>query len=83
VGWLYTFEMSCVLTLSNYVAFSLIFVYWIRRRSREADWTPEISAFDQLSREISAVSGDYQREPTSYEIEQREPNHIKASWSFY
>jgi hypothetical protein len=38
---------------------------------------------EEGSRESSDVSNDYQREPSSQHEEQREPNHIKATWTFY
>ena len=65
--------------------YSLIFVFIIRRRSKRTELARvDRSAGDaDVIRDGSVVSSDYQREPSSQQEEQREPNHIKASWTFY
>jgi hypothetical protein len=65
--------------------YSLIFVFIIRRRSKSAELARgEATPGDaDVTRDSSVISSDYQREPSSQQEEQREPNHIKASWTFY
>ena len=88
-GWLAQFGSCCTLTYACFFLFSGICVYVIRRRtSRNPDLADAYGGggttdVDKDSRESSVVSNDYQREPSAQQEEQREPNHIKATWTFY
>ena len=91
-GWMTQFGACCTMTYACLLLFSGIFVYLIRRRTGR---NPELAHdvydggdgtthdVDKGSRDSSVTSNDYQREPSSQHEEQREPNHIKATWTFY
>ena len=90
-GWLTQFDSCCTLTYACFLLFTGVCVYIIRRRtSKNSELAHDVhggggggTTHEEGSRESSDVSNDYQREPSSQHEEQREPNHIKATWTFY
>ena len=84
-GWLSQFGACSTLTFASFMLYSIIFVIIIRHRSKVADSVPfhGTGAEVAVQRTGSTVSNDYQREPSSQQEEQREPNHLKSSWTFY
>lgn len=84
-GWLSQFGACSTLTYGCFMLYCIIFVFVIRRRSKSAEFVRDNAADGDanVTRDSSVISSDYQREPSAQQEEQREPNHIKSSWTFY